>query len=79
MLRFLPNFLSEKSINTNMVTSKTIVFDDAIVDILKNDMLSFKPFLVRINGYNINYEMRFSEDDMKVFAESLTLMVTNER
>lgn len=61
-----------------MVTSKTIVFDDAVVDILKNDMLSFKPFLVRINGYNVNYEMRFSEDDMKVFAESLTLMVTNE-
>ena len=62
-----------------MVTSKTIVFDDAVVDILKNDMLSFKPFLVRINGYNVNYEMRFSEDDMKVFAESLLLMVTNER
>lgn len=61
-----------------MVTSKTIVFDDAVVDILRNDMLSFKPFLVRINGYNVNYEMRFSEDDMKVFAESLTLMVTNE-
>jgi len=62
-----------------MVTSKTIVFDDAIVDILKNDMLSLRPFLIRINGYNSNYEMRFSEEDMKVFAESLLLMVTNER
>lgn len=59
--------------------SKTIVFDDAIVDILKNDMLSLRPFLIRINGYNSNYEMRFSEEDMKVFAESLLLMVTNER
>lgn len=62
-----------------MVTSKTIVFDDAIVDILKNDMLSLRPFLIRINGYNSNYEMRFSEEDMTVFAESLLLMVTNER
>lgn len=62
-----------------MVTSKTIVFDDAVVDILKNDMLSLRPFLIRINGYNSNYEMRFSEEDMKVFAESLLLMVTNER
>lgn len=59
--------------------SKTIVFDDAIVDIFKNDMLSLRPFLVRINGYNSNYEMRFSEEDMKVFAESLLLMVTDER
>lgn len=59
--------------------SKTIVFDDAVVDILKNDMLSLRPFLIRINGYNSNYEMRFSEEDMKVFAESLLLMVTNER
>ena len=62
-----------------MVTSKTIVFDDAVVDILKNDMLSLRPFLIRVNGYNSNYEMRFSEEDMKVFAESLLLMVTNER
>lgn len=62
-----------------MVTSKTIVFDDAVVDILKNDMLSLRPFLIRINGYNSNYEMRFSEEDIKVFAESLLLMVTNER
>lgn len=62
-----------------MVTSKTIVFDDAVVDILKNDMLSLRPFLIRIHEYNSNYEMRFSEEDMKVFAESLLLMVTNEQ
>lgn len=62
-----------------MVTSKTIVFDDAIVDILKNDILSLRPFLVRINGYNSNYEIRLSESDIVGLAQTLLHMVKDER
>lgn len=53
--------------------SKLIVLDQDAIEILVNDNLLYKPYMVRLsNTYNHErYEMRLSKDDLKVLADFL--------
>lgn len=62
-----------------MVSSKTIVFDDAVIDLFKNDLLHRRPFLIRFSTYNIDYEIRFSKEDIVSFAKTLLELSKDEQ
>lgn len=49
-----------------------IVLDQDAVEILANENLFYKPYLLRLTNYNNErYEMRLSRDDLKVLADFL--------
>ena len=53
-----------------------IVLDQDAVEILANENLLYKPYLLRLTNYNNErYEMRLSGDDLKVLADFLNQFV----
>jgi hypothetical protein len=52
--------------------SELIVLDQDAVEILANENLLYKPYLLRLTNYNNErYEMRLSGDDLKVLTDFL--------
>jgi hypothetical protein len=50
--------------------SERIVLDQDAAEILVNENLLYKPYLLRLTNYNHErYEMRLSGDDLKVLAD----------
>lgn len=59
--------------------SKLIVLDQDAVEILANENLLYKPYLLRFSNYgNERYEMRLSRDDLKVLTDFLNNYLENE-
>jgi hypothetical protein len=56
--------------------SERIVLDQDAAEILVNENLLYKPYLLRLTNYNHErYEMRLSGDDLKVLADFLNQFV----
>jgi hypothetical protein len=52
--------------------SEIIVLDQDAVEILVNENLKYKPYMLRFTNYNHEkYEMRLSGDDLKVLTDFL--------
>lgn len=59
---------------TNQI--QTIVFEDDIIEIFYNPNLSKNPYLIRfINYYNMRYEIRTNEKDIRILSEILNKIV----
>lgn len=59
--------------------SKLIVLDQDAVEILANENLRYKPYMVRLTNYNNErYEMRLSGDDLKVLADFINTYLENK-
>ena len=59
--------------------SKLIVLDQDAVEILANENLLYKPYLLRLTNYgNERYEMRLSGDDLKVLTDFLNNYLETE-
>lgn len=57
-----------------------IVLDQDAVEILANENLFYKPYLLRLTNYNNErYEMRLSGDDLKVLADFLNQFVEDNQ
>jgi len=57
-----------------------IVLDQDAVEILSNENLFYKPYLLRLTNYNHErYEMRLSGDDLKVLADFLNQFVEDNQ
>jgi hypothetical protein len=55
-----------------MVNSKILILEDDILEILHNDLLSKKPYLIRMTNFsNEFYELRADEDDLSRLYEIL--------
>lgn len=55
-----------------MVSSKILILEDDILEILHNDLLSNKPYLIRMTNFsNEVYEIRADEDDLVRLREIL--------
>lgn len=55
-----------------MVNSKILILEDDILEILHNDLLSNKPYLIRMTNFsNEVYEIRADEDDLVRLREIL--------
>lgn len=62
-----------------MVNSKTIIMEDCSVDFFKNDLVSSRPFLIRLYQYDLpeNYEIRLSKEEMVFLSDSIRTFVEN--
>lgn len=54
-----------------MFKSKHIIFDDDVIEIMRNDFITNKCFLIRLAGWNNTYEMRASEEELRQLSECL--------
>lgn len=55
-----------------MINSKILIFEDDILEIFHNDLLSNKPYLIRMTNFsNEVYEIRADEDDLARLHEML--------
>lgn len=58
--------------------SNMIVLDEDAIEILVNENLLYKPYLLRLTNYgNERYEMRLSGDDLKVLTDFLNNYLEN--
>lgn len=51
-----------------MIKSQTIFFEDDTIELMKNDSLSNRQYLIRLTGWNNYYDLRASDDDLKQLA-----------
>ena len=54
-----------------MIKSQTIVFVDDTVELMKNDSLSSRQYLLRLTGWNNYYDFRSSEKDLRDLANTI--------
>lgn len=54
-----------------MIKSATIILKDDTIEIIHNDMVSSRQYLVRLTGWNNYYDFRASEEDLKDLAGSI--------
>ena len=55
-----------------------VVFEKDTVELLLNDQLSNRPYLLRFtNDYNERYEMRCGKDELKWLSEFLSKQIGN--
>lgn len=53
--------------------------EDCSVDLFNNDLVSSRPFLIRLYQYDLpdNYEIRLSKEEMIFLSESIKIFVEN--
>lgn len=53
--------------------------EDCSVDLFNNDLVSSRPFLIRLYQYDLpyNYEIRLSKEEMIFLSESIKTFVEN--
>lgn len=51
-----------------MNPSKILILQDNIVEVLHNDMLSNRPYLMRLTGWNTQYDFRASKEELENLA-----------
>lgn len=54
-----------------MIKSQTIIFSDDTVELMKNDILSSRQYLLRLTGWNNYYDFRASKEDLEKLANSI--------
>ena len=58
-----------------MNPSKMLILQDNIVEVLHNDMLSNRPYLMRLTGWNDRYDFRVSKEELENLAEFILSFV----
>lgn len=54
------------------MNTKYIILQDDIIEIMHNELLKNKPFLIRITNYtNENYEIRMNQNELINFARNI--------
>lgn len=63
-----------KLMNDRFNSTQTIIFEDSIIDIQYNCLLTKQPYLVRLYGYiSEQYEIRMSRAELKQLTEFINL------
>lgn len=58
-----------------MIKTKTIFFSDDTVELMHNDSVSTRPFLMRLAGWNNYYDFRLSKDELKELAKTILFFI----
>lgn len=59
----------------SMIKSQILLFKDDNIEVFSNSMLSFRPYLLRLTGWNNYYELRASKEELKELADCLYRMI----
>lgn len=63
-----------------MNTKKLLGLSEDIVEVLYNDVVSSKPFLIRLSNYsNEKYDIRLDLYELESLCESLLFMINNHK
>lgn len=54
-----------------MIKSQTLFFEDDTVELMKNDIISTRQYLIRLTGWNNYYDFRASDEDLRTFANTI--------
>lgn len=54
-----------------MIKSQTIVFPDDTIELMKNDSLSSRQYLMRLTGWNNYYDLRLSDQELKQLSDTI--------
>jgi hypothetical protein len=54
-----------------VIKSQTLFFEDDTIELMKNDNLSTRQYLIRLTGWNNYYDLRASDNDLKQLALSI--------
>lgn len=64
--------------NDRFNPTQTIIFEDSIIDIQYNPLLTKQPYLVKLHGYiSDQYETRMSREELKQLAEFINWYLEN--
>ena len=58
-----------------MIKSQTLFFEDDTIELMKNDSLSVRQYLIRLTGWNNYYDFRASDDDLKQLAHTILTFI----
>lgn len=62
-----------------MITKQLIAFDDDIIEIIHNNSLSKKPYLIRFTNYSDQrYEMRADDQDLIELKKILEQLISED-
>lgn len=62
-----------------MKIPQTLIFQDDTVELIHNDLISHRKYLLRLTGWNNYYDLRASKDDLKAFADFITSFIESEQ
>lgn len=62
-----------------MIKTKTIFFSDDTVELMHNDSVSTRPFLMRLTGWNNYYDLRLSEQDLRELAKTILFFIGDQQ
>lgn len=62
-----------------MIKSQTLFFEDDTIELLKNDSLSSRQYLVRLTGWNNYYDFRASKEDLKNLADNIYIFISENK
>lgn len=58
-----------------MTKTQTIVYQDDTIELMHNDAISSRQYLVRLTGWNNYYDFRASKDELKDLATKILLFI----
>lgn len=61
-----------------MIKSQLIEFEDDTIELMKNDSVSSRQYLMRLTGWNNYYDFRGGEQDLRILAESILSFIKDK-
>jgi len=61
-----------------MIKTQTIILTDDTIELMHNDMLSSRPYLLRLTGWNNFYDLRLSSEDLANLADSIKFFIKDD-
>jgi len=58
-----------------VIKSQTLFFEDDTIELMKNDSLSNRQYLIRLTGWNNYYDFRASNDELKQLANTILFFI----
>lgn len=62
-----------------MIKSQSIIFQDDTIELMRNDVISSREYLMRLTGWNNYYDFRASEDDLRDLAETILSFINKSK
>lgn len=60
-----------------MIKTHTIVLSDDTIELMYNDILSSRQYLIRLTGWNNYYDIRISKDELQDLANNILKLIEN--
>lgn len=54
-----------------MIKSQTIILPDDTIELMRNDSLSSRQYLMRLTGWNNYYDLRMSNEELRQLCDTI--------